>query len=393
MTDKLVITGMGAVTPIGIGVDKYWENLIAGKCGIKKIPGWNLDIDIAATCDDFDPTDFMPKKLASSMSRFIQFAYAAAGEAISQSGLADDSDRVGTTVGTAMDGFDYITASQKKYMEDPHKRTDPRLLTKTLGNICACHVAMAHKFTGPSLTVNTACASGGDAIATAAMLIRSGACDSVVTMGAESPVDEILMLSLLETKALSPTGSRPFDVSRDGFVVGEGGGALVIEREETALARGAKILCELKGWGNTSDGYNVVAPMPEGIGEKKCVRNALKMAGLEPEDIGYVNAHGTSTTKGDEVEVLTVSEIFGKNVLVGSTKGATGHMMGAGGVTEVIACIKAVETGILPPTLGLTEPMSDAVRFVTETTKLDIDNAMSNAFGFGGQNSCIIVGR
>ncbi len=393
MTDRLVITGMGAVTPLGTGRENYWRNLIEGKCGIRRIPDWNLKVDIAATCDDFDPTDFMTRKKANSMSRFIQFAYAAAQEAIAQSGLADDSDRVGLTVGTAMDGFEHITASQKKYMQDPFKRTDPRLLTKTLGNLCACQVSMDHGFYGPSLTVNTACASGGDAIAAAAMLIRAGACDSAVVMGTESPIDEILMLSLIETKALSPTGSRPFDVSRDGFVAGEGAGALVIEREETALARGAEILCELKGWGNTSDGYNEVAPRPDGSGEMRCIRNALKMAGLEPRDIGYINGHGTSTSKGDEVEVLSVAEIFGDAVPVGSTKGATGHMMGAGGVTEVIACVKALETGILPPTLGLSEPLSDRVTFVKEAVHKDIDYAMSNAFGFGGQNSCIIVGR
>ena len=392
--ERLVVTGMGAVTPIGIGVENYWNNLVDGKCGIAEIPDWNLDVKIAAMCKDFDPIDFMPKRKSQEMSRIIQLAYAASEEAIEMSGLADDSSRIGITVGTALDGFEYITKSQKKYDEAELQRTDPRLLTKSLGNICACQVAMAHQFRGPSMTVNTACASGGDAVALAGMMINAGMADSMLVIGAESPIDEILMLSLIHTKALSPTGSRPFDESRDGFVVGEGGGALVIEKEETALARGAKILGVVAGWGNNSDGYNVVAPRPDGTGEVECVKQALDMAGIGPEEMGYINAHGTATGKGDEIEAETIATVFGKEVITGSTKGATGHMMGAGGITEIITCIKAIETGIIPPTLGLEHPLTDEVSFVkNKPVNKHIDYAMSDAFGFGGQNSCVILRR
>lgn len=393
MSGRLVITGMGAVTPIGNGVETYWENLLAGKCGIGKIEGLDIKVDIAASCSGFDPEDYMPKRKAAEMSRFIQMGYAAAKEAVEMSGLPSDSARTGLTVGTALDGLSNITQTQKKYDASDRRRTDPRFLTKSLGNLAACHVSIEYGFTGPSLCINTACASGGDAILTAALLLKAGMADAMVVIGAEAPIDEVLMQSLIATKAISPTGSRPFDRTRDGFVPGEGAGALVIETLEHAQERNAEIICELCGWANNSDGYNAVAPRPDGAGEKKCMRDALAVAGIEAEQIGYVNAHGTSTQKGDEVEAESIAEVFGKTPYVGSSKGSTGHMMGAGGITEVITCIKAIETGIIPPTAGLSEPDTDAVRLAVDKTEADIKYAISNAFGFGGQNSSIIVGR
>ena len=244
------------------------------------------------------------------------------------------------------------------------------------------------------MTVNTACASGGDAIALAAMMLITGQADAIIAVGGECAVDEVLAQSLISAQALSTTGSRPFDKSRDGFVIGEGGGAVVIETEAHALARGADILAVLAGWGNNNDAYHEVSPRPDGEGEMRCMRQAIETAGITASDIGYINAHGTATIKGDEAEVLSVKEMFGRDVIVGSTKGATGHMMGAGGITEVITCIKAIETGIIPPTLNLKDPMSEDICFACETpVKADIEYAMSNAFGFGGQNSSIIVGK
>lgn len=393
MAGRIVVTGMGAVTPIGNGTDTYWENLLSGRCGISKIEGCELKVDIAAQCKDFNPEEYMTKRKAAEMSRFIQMGYAAASEAVEMSGLEGDSSRVGLTVGTALDGLSNITETQKKYDSSDRRRTDPRFLTKSLGNIVACHVAMEYGFTGPSMCINTACASGGDAVLTGALLIKAGMADAVVVIGAEAPIDEVLMQSLIATKAISPTGSRPFDKTRDGFVPGEGGGALVIESEEHAKKRNAHIICELCGWANNSDGYNTVAPRPDGAGEIRCMKDALAAAGISPEEMGYINAHGTSTSKGDEVEALSISEVFGKVPYVGSSKGATGHMMGAGGITEIITCIKAIQTGIVPPTTGLENPDTDAVKFVFDKTEADIKYAMSNAFGFGGQNSSIIVGK
>ncbi len=397
MKDRLVITGMGAVTPIGTGVTEYWDNLLSGKSGICEIEGINTEhmaVKIAAQAKDFDPKDFMPRKKAGEMDRFMQMAFAAADEAVKSSGIKINPFRTGITIGTALDGFSTITSTQKKYEASSIKKVTPRFLAKSLGNICGCHIAMANDIKGPSMTVNTACASGGDAIMLAAMMILSGQADVMIAAGGECAIDEILIQSLISAQALSPTGSRPFDKSRDGFVIGEGGGAVVIETESHALARDAEILAVLAGWGNNNDAYHEVSPRPDGEGEKRCMMQAIETAGISTSDIGYINAHGTATIKGDETEVLSIKEIFGKNVTVGSTKGATGHMMGAGGITEVITCIKAIETGIIPPTLNLKDPMSDDVLFAGESSlHKEIKYAMSNAFGFGGQNSSIIVGK
>lgn len=394
MTERLVITGMGAITPIGIGIDEYWNNLLAGHCGIEEIEGCDLEVKIAAQSKAFKATDFMPRKKASEMNTLLQMALVAATEAVDMSGIEHDSDRIGSVIGTALNGFNTITATQKKYDSSAFKRSDPRLLTKALGNIASCHISAEFGFKGPAMTVSTACASGGDAVTLAAMFIRSGMADAMVVSGAECGVDEILMQSLVMTKAISPTGSRPFDKSRDGFVIGEGAGAMVIETESHAKARGAKIIAVLAGWGNNSDGYNVVAPDPSGEGEMRCMRQALETAGIEASKVGYINAHGTSTVKGDEVELYSIGQIFDNSTMVGSTKGATGHMMGGGGITEIITCIKAVETGIIPPTTGLKDPMTDEINLVMETpVEKDIEYAMSNAFGFGCQNSSVIVGK
>ncbi len=397
MKERLVITGMGAVTPIGTGVEQYWNSLIDGRSGIGEIEGINTEhmaVKIAAQAREFNPSDFMPRKKAGEMDRFMQMAFAAADEAIKSGKIEIDPFRTGITIGTALDGFCTITSTQKKYEASSIKKVTPRFLAKALGNICGCHIAMANNIKGPSMTVNTACASGGDAIALAAMMILSGQADAMIAAGGECAIDEVLAQSLISAQALSATGSRPFDRSRDGFVIGEGGGAVVIETESHALARGADILAVLAGWGNNNDAYHEVSPRPDGEGEIRCMKQALETAGISASDIGYINAHGTATVKGDEAEVLSVKELFGKNTVVGSTKGATGHMMGAGGITEVITCIKAIGTGIIPPTLNLKDPMSDDICFAGESPlHKDIDYAMSNAFGFGGQNSSIIVGK
>ena len=403
--DKVVITGMGAVTPIGIGIDNYWNNLIAGKSGIEKIKSFDvseLPVQIAGEVKDFNPSELLPKDVVRKTDAFMQYAYIAAEEALKQSEVEISPERTGIVIGTAMSGISTIAFTQEALTGASHKKVGPRFIPKILGNIAAANIAIAHNIQGPSYTISTACSSGGDAINQAAMLLKSGKADVMLAVGAESAHCPIFIYSLATAKALSKnndnpqTASRPFDESRDGFVIGEGGGALVLEIESHAKARGAKIYGELLACGNTCDAYHVTAPHPEGRGAIACMKQALAEAGLSPEDIGYINAHGTSTPKGDEVEVYSVKELFGDNPpLVSSTKGATGHMMGAGGITEVIACIKAIETGIVPPTINLENPIPDAgIDFVpNKARKADIEYAMSNAFGFGGQNSSVIVGK
>ena len=405
--NRLVITGMGAVTPIGIGVSAYWDALTAGRCGIGRITRFDasaLPVQIAAELKDFDPAEHMPKTLARTMDPFMQFAFVAAQEALADSGLdiEPEAERIGITMGTAMSGVTTVAHTQEEY--DGGRRVGPRFVPMAIGNIAAAQIAIARGIRGPSLTLNTACSAGGDAILTAATLLLAGEADAMLAVGGESILCPIVVSGLLQAKALSrrnddpETACRPFDAGRDGFVIGEGGGALVIETEAHALARGAHIYAELAGWANTSDAHHVTAPCPDGAGAARCMKLALQKAGMQPSDIGYINAHGTSTPLGDKAETLAVKSVFGGRESappVSSTKSATGHLMGAGGLTETIACIKAIETGILPPTLHLVAPDPDCdLDYVPNTARrADIRAAMSNSLGFGGQNSSIIVSR
>ena len=403
----LVITGMGAVTPVGIGVDAYWRALIDGKCGVGPITRFDasgLPVQIAAELKGFDPADYMPKQLARTMDPFMQFAFAAAEEALADSALpvGAEPDRIGIVMGTAMDGVTTVAQTQAAF--DAGHRVGPRFVPMTIGNIAAAQIAIAHGIHGPSLTLNTACSAGGDAMMTAAMLLKTGEADAVLAVGGESILCPIVVSGLSQAKALSRRNDdpehacRPFDLDRDGFVIGEGGGALVIETEEHALARGAKIHAVLAGYANTSDAHHVTAPCPDGAGAAACMQRALARAGMQPSDIGYINAHGTSTTLGDKAETLAIKAVFGGRESappVSATKSATGHLMGAGGLTEAIACIKASQDGILPPTLHLDTPDPDCdLDYVPNTArKADISAAMSNSLGFGGQNSSIILSR
>lgn len=403
---KIVITGMGAVTPVGIGVDEYWKNIISGVSGIDTIKSFDsseLAVQIAGEIKNFNPSEHLPKDLIRKTDPFMQYAYIAAEEAIKQSKIEIEPDRTGIVMGTAMSGVATTAFTQDALSGASHKKVGPRFIPKILGNIAAANIAIDYHIQGPSYTVSTACSSGGDAIGTAIMCMQSGKADVMLAVGAESVLCPLVIYSLANAKALSKrndspsTASRPFDISRDGFVIGEGGGALVLETEEHALARGAEIYGEVLGCGNTCDAYHVTAPHPEGRGAIACMKLALAEAGLKPSDIGYINAHGTATGKGDTVETAAIRELFGeKTPYVSSTKGATGHMMGAGGITETITCVKAIETGVIPPTINLNEvdPECAGIDLVPNTAKnAEIRYAMSNAFGFGGQNSSVIVGK
>lgn len=403
---KIVVTGMGAVTPIGIGVDEYWKNLVAGKCGVGKITRFDteeLPVKIAAEVKDFEAEKYMPKKLTREMDIFMQYGYAAAMEALEDAGEpAADPERMGIVVGTALSGIAPIAETQDGVSTGEHKKVSPRFIPKIIGNVAAAQVAIAKGYRGPSLTVSTACSSGGDAISTACMMLLSGQADAVLVMGTESALSPLSILGLSAAHALStnnddPQGaSRPFDKDRDGFVIGEGGGAMILETEENAKKRGADIIAELAGFANCTDGYHVTSPHPEGIGAIFCMEKAIENAGLKPEDVDYINTHGTSTPMGDPIETAAIAKLFGehaKEMAVTSTKGATGHMMGAGGITEAITCVQCIRTGVVPPTLNLHEvdEKCEKLNFVPgKAIEKEVNAAMSNSFGFGGQNSSVI---
>lgn len=422
---KIVITGMGAVTPIGSGVEEYWNRLIAGACGIDKIRQFDatdLAVRIAAEVHSFDLQKYMPKKMIHETDAFTQYAYVAAAEALAMAGKKDgersgenawmsddpdrfagiglpaDPDQMGIVMGTAMAGVATTAATQEILTNAVHKNVGPRFVPRILGNIAAAQIAIAHGITGHSVTLSTACASGGDAVSAAAMLLQADEADAVLAVGAESILCPLVIYSLANAHTLSrmnddPQHScRPFDAHRSGFVIGEGGGALVLETEENALARGATIYAELAGWANNNEAYHVIKPNPDGISSIKCMRKALLRAGLSPQDVDYINAHGTGTKLGDEAELNALGQLF-EGSAISSTKGATGHMMGAGGITEAIACIQAIREGIVPPTLNLEDCDSDLDLVRGESRKMTVDTAMTNAFGFGGQNSSLIFRR
>lgn len=390
---------MGAVTPIGCGVKEYWDNLIQGQCGIDRIAQFdarNLAVQIAAEIKNFDIGNYMPKKLIHETDAFTQYAYVAAKEALGGT-LPAEPDRVGIVMGTAMAGVATTAATQELLTNAVHKNVGPRFVPKILGNIAAAQIAITHGICGPSVTLSTACASGGDAVSASAMLLLAGEADAVLAVGAESILCPLMIYSLANAHTLSRTNDdplhacRPFDMSRNGFVIGEGGGALVLETEEHARKRGAVIYAELAGWANNNDAYHVINPIPDGSASGACMKKALSRNGIRPEEVDYINAHGTGTKTGDRAELAAINNVFSKaRPAISSTKGSTGHMMGGGGITEAIACVQAIRTGIIPPTLNLLRPEADMDFVACESRKQDVSIAMTNAFGFGGQNSSLV---
>ena len=406
--ERIVVTGMGAITPLGMGVSHYWRNLVAGQSGISFISRFDsseLPVKVAAEVKNFSPTDFLPIKLVRNTDIFTQFAILAANEALADSKLHMKPERIGIVLGTALGAISSIASTQEKITQSGRFRVSPHIVPKMLGNVAAAQIAIIHDIQGPSLTVNTACSSGADAIGMASMLLKSGQADAVVAVGAESILTGLMAAGLTAARALStqnddPTkASRPFELQRGGFVMGEGGGAVVLETLTSAKEREADIKAELLGYANNSDAYHVTSPEPNGRGEINSMQRAIQQAGLEPSQIDYINAHGTSTKLGDQVETAALKSVFGelgaKKIPVSSTKGATGHLMGAGGVTEFIACIQSIREGVMPPTLNYDQPdpQCDLDYVPNESRKADVKVAMSNSFGFGGQNTSLIVGE
>ncbi|MBR6951552.1 MAG: beta-ketoacyl-[Oscillospiraceae bacterium] len=395
----IVVTGVGAVTPLGVGADVTWDALVEGRCGIAPITSIDvssLPVRRAGEIRDFHPKDYMSTKLSLDLEPYMQYAWVAAQEAIRQSGLTTFGDRVGIVMASALSGINVIGSTATSLVSDG-KSAGPKFLTKAMANITAAQLGIQYGITGPSMTVSTACSSGGDAATLAALFLRSGMADAMIVMAGEEAVCPTLIQSLVRAGALSKAGeSLPFDASRSGFVLGSGGGSVVLETAEHARNRGATILADLAGCANNTDAYNPVSPDPEGRGIAACMRLALQDAGLVPSQIGYLNAHGTATVQGDVAECRAIADVFGDSSLyVSSTKGATGHMMGAGGLVELIFCVLAVSRGILPPNTGCSrQDTACPVTLVPDVCfSHAIDYAMSDSMGFGGQNSCVIIGK
>lgn len=410
---RVVITGMGSVSPYGVGIDKLWNNLKAGKSGIHHTDDL-LDIDkhtikIGGSVKDFKVEDFIDEKEAKRMDRFIQFAVIAADEAIKDAKLEDLKDidpyRVGVIVSSAAGGFPAFEENHKRVLERGINKCSPFTVPMIIVNMPSGHISLRYGFKGITKAVVSACATGTHSIGDAFRSIQWGDADIILAGGTEAVISDVGISGFAAARTLSKRNdepekaSRPFDKDRDGFVISEGAGVLVLEEYEHAKKRGAKIYAEIIGYGQTSDAYDIVAPDPTGTGVKKVMELALKDAKLQPQDIDYVNVHGTSTGLGDIAESNAVAAVFGDreqnpHLLVSSTKSMHGHVLGATGAIEVIACTKAINDGIVPPTINLDNQDEHVANldYVPHTArKADLKLVLSNSFGFGGQNASIVI--
>lgn len=400
MSRRVVITGVGAVTPLGVGADALHGRWAKGECGIE---------DGVAKCHDFEPTDFMSAKQARRSDRFVQLAVGACAEALDQAGWDDlpyDGDRIGCVVGTGIGGLDSLEREHDVLRERGPKAVSPLSVPLLMGNAASAQLAMRHGFRGQTYGVVSACAAGAHAVGSAMRIIQQGDADAVVTGGAESAQTPLAQAAFISMGATSPTGiSRPFDRRRDGFVMGEGAGILVLEEAEAAARRGAEPVAELLGYGATSDAFHLTAPDPEGAGASRAISLALSDAQVGPGDLDYVNAHGTSTQLNDRSETEALKSALGdhaKDVPISSTKSAIGHLLGAAGAVEAIATAITVRERVAAPTLGYEEPDEDLdLDYVPgEARALNNGNgngtpgravAISNSFGFGGHNAVLCV--
>jgi len=408
---RVVITGLGVVTPIGQDVASFWQNLLAGACGVDRITAFdatNFDSKIAGEVRNFDPTPAFPTpKEIRRTDRFSHFGVHAAWQAIRDSGVDLEQvnrDRIGAIIGSGIGGLITTTEQHKILLDRGPGRLSPFMIPMLIGNMASGLVSMYHGLRGPNFATCSACATANHALGEAWRTIKMNDADMMLAGGAEATIVHVGIGGFCAMKALSTRNddpqhaSRPFDVDRDGFVMGEGAGVLVLEELEHAKARGARIYAELAGYGNTADAHHLTAPAPEGEGAARCMRMALRNASLNPSDINYVNAHGTSTPQGDIAETQAVKSVFGEHarkLAVSSTKGATGHMLGAAGAVELVVCVKAIESGVVPPTINLANPDPQCdLDYVPNTAReLKVNAALNNSFGFGGHNSTTLVTR
>lgn len=407
---RVVVTGLGALTPLGNSVDAYWQGLANGVSGadfIKQFDASKFKTRFACELKDFDPAQYMDKKDARKMDPFTQTAVIAADQAVADAKIDRNSvnvDRVGVIWGTGVGGMINFTNELKEFHAgDGTPRFSPFLITRLILDIAAGHISMRHGFRGPNFSVVSACASATNAIIEAMYAIRYGKADVIVTGGSENIINEPCVGGFNAMKALSErnddpkTASRPFDLDRDGFVMGEGAGALVLESYEHAMARGARIYVELAGGGATADAHHITAPHPEGLGARSVMTQALSDAGMQPEDIDYINVHGTSTPLGDIAEVKAIQQVFGEaayRLNISSTKSMTGHLLGAAGAVESIAVIKSILESLVPPTINhfTDDPQLDAGLNYTFNVaqKREVRAGLSNTFGFGGHNASVV---
>lgn len=407
---RVVVTGLGALTPIGNTKDEYWDALISGKSGAAPITYFDTEkfkTKFACELKNFNATDFLDRKEARKMDRFTQYAMVASDEAIADAELDLDEInklRVGVIWGAGIGGLETFQQEVLNFAEgDGTPRFNPFFIPKMIADIAPGNISIKHGFMGPNYTTVSACASSANAMIDALNYIRLGHCDVVVTGGSEAAVTIAGMggfnaMHALSTRNESPeTASRPFDATRDGFVLGEGAGAIILEDYEHAKARGAKIYAEVLGGGLSSDAYHMTAPHPDGIGVIAVMKNCLENAGVKPEEVDHINTHGTSTPLGDVAELKAISEVFGdhaKNININSTKSMTGHLLGAAGAIESIASILAMEHGIVPPTINhevVDENIDPSLNLtLNKAQKRDVKVAMSNTFGFGGHNACVL---
>ena len=407
---RVVVTGLGALTPIGNNIDDYWNALVAGKSGCAPVTYFDTEhfkTKFACELKNYNVSDFFDRKEARKTDKFAQYAMVASDEAIIDAKLdldTIDKFRVGVIWGAGIGGIDTFQTEVANFATgNGTPRFNPFFIPKMIADIAPGNISIKHGFMGPNYTTVSACASSANAIIDALNYIRLGHCDVIVSGGSEATINEAGMggfnaMHALSTRNESPeTASRPFDATRDGFVLGEGAGALVLEEYEHAKARGARIYAELAGGGLSSDAYHMTAPHPEGIGVTAVMKNCLANAGLKPEDIDAINTHGTSTPLGDVAELKAITRVFGdhaKNININSTKSMTGHLLGAAGAIEAIASILSIQHGIVPPTINHTtvdENIDPNLNLtLNKAQKRTVNVAMSNTFGFGGHNACVV---
>ena len=407
---RVVVTGLGAFTPIGNTIPEYWEGLRSGKSGCAPITYFDTEkfkTKFACEIKNYNPEDYFDRKEARKLDKFAQYALISSSEAIQDSGLDLDSldkFRVGVIWGAGIGGLETFQNEVISFAEgDGTPRFNPFFIPKMIADIAPGNISIKYGFMGPNYTTVSACASSANALIDALNYIRLGHCDVIVTGGSEAAVTQAGMggfnaMHALSTRNDSPeTASRPFDATRDGFVLGEGGGALILEEYEHAKKRGAKIYAEVVGGGLSSDAYHMTAPHPDGIGVVRVMENCLRDAGLNPEDVDHINTHGTATPLGDVAELKAISAVFGehaKDININSTKSMTGHLLGAAGAIEAIASILAIEHGVIPPTINhsvVDEEIDPSLNLTLNKAQTRaIKTAMSNTFGFGGHNACVL---
>lgn len=404
---RVVITGLGAVTPLGNDVETTWANAVAGKNGVSevtRVDASQFPTKVAGEVKDFDPTDFIDKKEARKMDRFTHFAIAASLMAIQDADLKvtdENAERVGVWIGSGIGGMGTFEENVRIFDQKGYRRISPFFVPMMIPDMAAGRVSMIIGAKGISACTTTACATGTNSIGDAFKVIQRGDADVMITGGAEASLTDMSFAGFCSMKAMSTnpdpdSASRPFDANRDGFVMGEGSGILVLESLESALARGAHIYAEMAGYGATSDAHHITAPSPGGEGGARAMRLALKDAGVSPEEVGYLNAHGTSTPSNDSTETAAIKTVFGdyaKQLPISSTKSMTGHILGATGGVEAVFTTKALVEGVLPPTIHYEtpDPECDLDYIPNEARKVgSVGAAMSNSFGFGGHNATLV---